>query len=63
MHSLKLINLILPENPMDRGDWPAIVHRITKSQTRPKRLSMYTQTIYRRHKRRKEGKTGERKLS
>ena len=24
------------ENPMDRGTWPAIVHGITKSQTRLK---------------------------
>ena len=24
------------ENPMDRGAWPAIVHGITKSQTRLK---------------------------
>ena len=22
-----------PENPMDRGDWQAIVHRVTKSWT------------------------------
>ena len=28
------------ENPMDRGTWPATVHRVTKSQTRLKRLSM-----------------------
>ena len=27
------------ENPMDRGIWPATVHRATKSQTRLKRLS------------------------
>ena len=26
------------ENPMDRGDWPAIVHRVAKSQTQLKRL-------------------------
>ena len=63
MHSLKLINLILPENPMNRGDWLAIVHRVTKIQTRLKRLSIHTQTIYRRHKRMKEGKKGERILS
>ena len=30
------------ENPMDRGAWRAIVHRITKSQTRLKRLSTQT---------------------
>ena len=28
------------EYPMDRGAWPATVHRVTKSQTRLKRLSM-----------------------
>ena len=28
------------ENPMDRGGWWATVHRITKSQTKLKRLSM-----------------------
>ena len=28
------------ENPMDRGAWWAMVHRVTKSQTRLKRLSM-----------------------
>ena len=27
------------ENPMDRGAWWAIVHRVTKSQTQLKRLS------------------------
>ena len=27
------------ENPMDRGAWRATVHRVTKSQTRLKRLS------------------------
>ena len=27
------------ENPMDRGDWWATAHRVTKSQTRLKRLS------------------------
>ena len=29
------------ENPMDRGAWWAIVHRITKSLTRLKRLGMH----------------------
>ena len=29
------------ENPMDRGAWRAIVHRVTKSQTQLKRLSMH----------------------
>ena len=28
------------ENPMDRGAWRATVHRVTKSWTRLKRLSM-----------------------
>ena len=28
------------ENPMERGAWQAIVHRVTKSWTQPKRLSM-----------------------
>ena len=28
------------ENPMDRGAWRAMVHRVTESQTRLKRLSM-----------------------
>ena len=27
------------ENPMDRGAWQAIVHRVTKSHTRLKQLS------------------------
>ena len=31
-----------PENPMDRGAWQATVHRVTKSHTRLKRLSMHT---------------------
>ena len=30
------------ENPMDRGAWWVIVHRVTKSWTRLKRLSMHT---------------------
>ena len=30
------------ENPMDRGAWWATVHRVTKSQTLLKRLSMHT---------------------
>ena len=30
------------ENPMDRGAWWATVHRVTKSQTRLKRLRMHT---------------------
>ena len=30
------------ENPMDRGAWRAIVHRVTKSWTRLKQFSMHT---------------------
>ena len=33
-------------NPMDRGAWWAVVHRITKSQTWLNQLSMYTSTEY-----------------
>ena len=29
------------ENRMDRGNWWATIHRVTKSWTRPKRLSMH----------------------
>ena len=32
------------ENPVDRGAWWAIVHRVTKSQTQLKQLSMHTLT-------------------
>ena len=32
------------ENPMDKGAWQVTVHRITKSQTRRKQLSMHTHT-------------------
>ena len=31
-------------NPMDRGAWQATVHRVAKSQTRLKRLSMHART-------------------
>ena len=31
------------ENPMERGAWQSAVHRVAKSQTRLKRLSIYTQ--------------------
>ena len=30
------------ENPMNREAWRALVHRVTKSQTRLKRLSTHT---------------------
>ena len=33
------------ENPMDRGAWKSAVHRVTKSQTQLKQLSMRT-SIY-----------------
>jgi len=29
------------ENPMDRGAWKAIVHKVTKRQAQPKRLNTY----------------------
>ena len=29
------------ENPMDRGDWQAVVHRVAKTQTELKKLSMH----------------------
>ena len=29
------------ENPTDRGAWQAMVHRVTKSWTQPKRLSTH----------------------
>ena len=32
------------ENPVDRGAWWATVHRVSKSQIRLKRLSMYVHT-------------------
>ena len=30
------------ENPMDRGAWKAVVHRVTQSQTGLKQLSIHT---------------------
>ena len=30
------------ENPMDGGDWQAMIHRVAKSRTQLKWLSMYT---------------------
>ena len=29
------------ENPMDKGAWQAVVHRVMQSQTQLKRLSMH----------------------
>ena len=34
-----------PENPTDRGTWWAIVHRVARSQTQLKRLSMHADTM------------------
>ena len=34
------------ENPMDKGAWWATVHRVAKSWTRLKQLSMHAQVIY-----------------
>ena len=36
------------ENPVDRGAWQTTVHRVTKSQTRLKQLSMHTHMWYKR---------------
>ena len=33
------------ENPMDRGAWRALVHRVTKNQTQLKRLSLAQHTV------------------
>ena len=33
------------QNPMDRGAWWATVHRVTKSWTRLKQLSMHAHTM------------------
>ena len=38
-------SVLLPANPMDRGAWPATVHRVAKSLTQLKRLArMNTRT-------------------
>ena len=34
------------KNPMDRGDWRVIVHRVAKSQTRLKQLSIYAKELF-----------------
>ena len=34
------------ENPMDRGAWQAMVHRVTKNQTRLKQLSSNSSSRY-----------------
>ena len=33
------------ENPLDRGAWRAIVHRVTKSWSRPKQLSTHAISV------------------
>ena len=33
------------KNPMDRGTWQAIVHRVSKSRKRLSRLSMHTHHV------------------
>ena len=33
------------ENPIDRGGWPTTVHRVTKSRTRLRQLSMHMHTV------------------
>ena len=40
-HGNPLQDLCL-ENPMDRGAWQAVVHRVTQSRTQLKQLSMHT---------------------
>ena len=37
---------VLVANPMNRGAWRATVHRVAKSQSRLKRLSMHVCTYY-----------------
>ena len=34
------------ENPMDRGAWEAIVHRVAKSQTRLRQLSKHMEESF-----------------
>ena len=48
------------ENPMDTGAWRASVHRVTKSQTRLKRLNMHARVIikFMRRNRRVRGAVG-----
>ena len=37
------------ENAKDKGDWWAIIHRVTKSQTQLKQLRMHACTSHMRH--------------
>ena len=39
----KPLQLSCLENPMDRGNWQTTVHRVTKSWTGLKQLSMYAE--------------------
>ena len=34
-----------PENPMDRGTWWAMVHRVSRSWTRLKRLNVHSASV------------------
>ena len=40
-----LLQYFCLENPMDRGTWQATVHRVAKSQTRLKQLSMHAESV------------------
>ena len=50
------------ENPMDRGAWRAMVHRVTKTPTRLKGLSTHTLSSIRQTSKNKTAKS-KRKLS
>ena len=39
-------SILTLENPMDRRAWQAAVHRVAKSQTQLKRLSMHAHCLY-----------------
>ena len=40
------IPIFFPENPMERGAWQVMVHRVANSWTRLKLFSMHTCTVY-----------------
>ena len=42
----KWMTNLFDSNPMDRRAWWATIHRVTKSQTRVKRLSIHAHNIY-----------------
>ena len=44
-HGSRLLYYSCLENPMDRGAWWAMVHRVAKSQTRLKQLRTHTPTV------------------